>query len=120
MAQREIKFRFWRDGRMQQAHQLNAYVNSDNNFAGDGEILMQYTGIKDKNGKEIYEGDLFNVANNKTYVVKYIESGTSDYELRAATFVLWYNEEMFFPFDEFAMENGKVIGNIHQNTDLLK
>ena len=46
---RQIKFRFWRDNKMQMAHQLNAYDNY--NFSGDGEILMQFTGLLDKNGK---------------------------------------------------------------------
>lgn len=56
---RVIKFRFWRDNTMQMAHTMNAYDN--NNFAGDGEILMQFTGLYDCEGKEIYEKDIVEV-----------------------------------------------------------
>lgn len=53
---RIIKFRFWRDNKMHLARQLNAYT--DGNFSGDGEILMQFTGLLDCEGKEIWEGQI--------------------------------------------------------------
>lgn len=83
-----------------------------------GELkIMQFTGLKDKNGKEIYSGDLYEVAGNKVYEVRYIDKmqvQSGGFETYGACFVLWISEELFFPFDEYAMEHGKVIGNIYE------
>jgi uncharacterized phage protein (TIGR01671 family) len=92
-------------------------ASTSSTYAGDDQ---QFTGLKDKNNKEIYEGDLFQVAGNKIYQIRYSEGGESNYEWHGGVFVLWVNEETFFPFDEFAMKNGKVIGNIYENKSLLE
>lgn len=81
---------------------------------------QQFTGLKDKNGNEIFEGDLYQVANNKIYEVRYFEMGEMNYELSGGMFVLCVNETNFFPFDEYAIKNGKVIGNIYEHPNLLK
>lgn len=57
---RKIKFKVWCPKRKRFAPELEIY--SDNSFnAGevkDSRILLQYTGLCDKNGKEIYENDI--------------------------------------------------------------
>ena len=64
MTQREIKFRAWNllENKWYKEYTLHNFLdeNGDNPSKVDnGEIIfMQYTGIKDKNGKEIYEGDI--------------------------------------------------------------
>lgn len=74
--------------------------------------LMQFTGLHDKNGKEIYEGDVLHDIGGKIWVVKWNHSG-------------WYkwisnpNEEggvMFHIHEQF--NNYKVIGNIYENPEL--
>jgi len=66
MKSREIKFRAW--------HEINKNMHPPSSMfeittngqiyregfnCTDDYILMQYTGLKDKNGKEIYEGDIY-------------------------------------------------------------
>ena len=75
--------------------------------------LMQYAGLKDKNGKEIYEGD----------IVKYNDAGGETH-----TRVIKYDDEMgAFCCDRGAyvdyftcMRGIEVLGNIYENPELLK
>ena len=78
-------------------------------------IFEQYTGLKDKNGKEIYEGD----------VVKAMWTDKYDY-LKRSQFVesvSWDDEYACFQVGELGMkayDTFEVIGNIHENPELLK
>ena len=60
---REIKFRAWDNKQNKMRNDgFSIYYDGSIQFADSIEskdfILMQYTGLKDKNGKEIYEGDI--------------------------------------------------------------
>ena len=74
-------------------------------------ILTQYTGLKDKNDKEIYEGDIL----DGVYIVEWDDA--------SARFILVDTEEKRYCRDlsEYAGSEGDgITGNIYKNPELLK
>lgn len=85
----------------------------------DAVNIMQYTGLKDKNDKEIYEGDIVEVtwANQRKlikYIVKYAED-CAYYLLECTT-----DEFELDTFCGYSKEQLEVVGNIYENPELLK
>lgn len=76
-------------------------------------ILMQYTGLHDKNGKEIYEGDIVKDAWGINMLVKYINTGF--YLCRKNT-----NGEYSKISNWRNLQTKEVIGNIYNNPELLE
>lgn len=113
---RELKFRAWNEElkRLIPFEELSEFplsaLKSDKVWT-----FEQYTGLNDKNGNEIYEGDIFKDDYNGGYeVVKWIDERSA--------FCLCYmgderNVEEFYTRYTNKME---VIGNIHENKELLE
>lgn len=97
----------------------NRYVDNPEDFVPwdlpDGLIAEQCTGLKDKNGKLIYEGDIVFVNGEKWCVIWTDEDGAFFFSNLKEV----YHQPIFQDF--YAMDKDfKVIGNIHENQELLK
>lgn len=107
---RELKFRAWSGTGWIQANYQDTILTLSNFGKSKTVILEQYTGLKDKNGKDIYEGD----------IVK------GDYFKGSWTVFFWEGCFTLKPYATDTMANYncpysiEVIGNIHENPDLLK
>lgn len=113
---KEIKFRAWQsiENKMWQWKDFEQYAIFEIFKSIEPFILMQFTGLKDKNGKEIYEGDIYEVPIN---IVKMYHKHYSEDK---------YIKEVYFDRGTFVidyldwLDKIEVIGNIYENPELLK
>lgn len=117
---REIKFRMWyvENEVMSEPFELGSSLAE----LTYGEKVMQYTGLKDKNGKEIYEGDVVEFKAIKAIgcvVFGCFATLEDDYgvpENSPKFCVQWRRDGGHSALDN----NFQVIGNIYENPELLK
>lgn len=112
---KEIKFRFWNKDEKKMYESMTSemvdnlkemYTNNElSNYLNENVIPLQYTGLKDKNGKEIYEGD-------------YLSNGHKIvWDENECKFKL---ERIVYPWVEYykltaqEMKHVEVIGNVYQ------
>ncbi|WP_314812249.1 YopX family protein [Fusobacterium pseudoperiodonticum] len=121
---REIKFRVWHKGKKIISEVFGIDILHKEIFFSNGDVdyceisdfkyieLMEYTGLKDKNNKEIYEGDIVTLHNGKYKVI---------FNSKEARFVLRDDEfEMNIPFTNNNNKRMEVVGNIYENPELIK
>lgn len=126
---REVKYRLWCKERQEMIDIRKMYfedgkltaiscVDHDSNFEyfteDNDHVLMQYTGLKDKNGREIYEGDILHIKTKKGYEhignIGVIRMSHTAYVVGTSTgeYLVVYCDEL------------EVIGNIYENPEILE
>jgi uncharacterized phage protein (TIGR01671 family) len=118
MKQREIKFRAWAKGKFYGPYYLSELIKADYLDWKDDIVMMQYTGLKDKNGKEIYEGDIVRYIRKEGKEVKFGNCFINANEYSCWGFYLSDGD-----CDEIITDyprDYEVIGNIYENPELLK
>jgi len=110
MKQREIKFRVYNGKKIDYnplVSTYDAFVNDEFYFAESGQsklIFMQYTGLKDKHGKDIYEGDICQ---------RILPSGSK------GLIILVEDIREVFTTNNISDDDFEVLGNIYEHPGLL-
>lgn len=123
---REIKFRAWLKEHKTMVnvaeidinHQLIYHYGFDDfegNFENFNSIeLLQYTDLKDKNGKEIYEGDIVFESFGERYYKVVFENGSFRAEFKGDF------EEYSLDLIDVVAQGCEVVGNIYENPELME
>ncbi len=121
---REIKFRAVFEDDVIIYFDMDEAIKNRIGFSTDGiKVIEQSTGLLDKNGKEIYEGDRLEYDGEKCpHCKKLIYNDhklyTIKWNTKDATFECINDENFMSPY--IWSRDMKIIGNIHENPDLLQ
>jgi uncharacterized phage protein (TIGR01671 family) len=129
---REIKFRAWSESK-KAMYRVLGYSDIEQCFFVQGKgrgkapladiVLMQYTGLKDKNGKEICEGDIVSFEDSDggyEYPDLVVNTGIVEY----GKLGFYFTNRVAVEMDDFYIKDGRcddieVLGNIYENPELM-
>ncbi|PXY84089.1 hypothetical protein DK873_02685 [Lactobacillus melliventris] len=98
----------------------------------DDPIIMQYTGLKDANGKDIYEGDILCVPTHYRIIMSAVDHWVDEFlEVKYSSllggfivlpFEKYLSKYLFDGYDKngFYHKYPKIVGNIYQNSNLIR
>ena len=118
---REIKFRVWvvEQKRMDPGGDMHTFSNPHYLSNCYTNIFLQYTGLKDRNGKEIYEGDIIShkyfkglsgIQKEIIAPIEFVKGRFGFYEYKR-------DDDGYFNTED--LDINEVIGNIYENAELL-
>jgi uncharacterized phage protein (TIGR01671 family) len=127
---REIKFRAWdlkrkrwlADNEFRITSGGNLQIPDEHGGFGyesvfeTGVVLMQFTGLKDKNGTEIYEGDIFHFTDSEVNTPWTVFWSRDGWKMAKHGREEWD----FFRLGDPSMDKIEVVGDICENPELLK
>lgn len=141
---REIKFRGWLKPRWEEDEDANKmYYDIQNSYDTLGDVkpydpmtdfrewidddiavVEQYTGLKDKNDKEIYEGDIVRTTDRVTVDGSIFPVGVVEFKQQAFWICNVPSDRPDFTHNETLLQywetDLEIIGNIHENPELLE
>lgn len=131
---RELKFRIWDNDKNEWLAESDDDALTYYGFHLIGEVMTvqsprkwivngvveQYTGLNDKNDREIYEGDIVRIDSMDELRVGYVDLVNDQYCIVCGEDDEGYKIVAEFYYYSKPEENCEVIGNIHENPELLE